>query len=124
MASHVEGEEVENLNHVAFLVLRVNLLKGKRTGILDKANRVQGFNAYWLHEHWLVTIQKQKKERKRESMREKGRREKVQQKEEEEGKHNRKRRRGKAQERGREREPFMSSWSAITSSSKLLAATS
>jgi hypothetical protein len=28
----VEGEERENLNHVAFLVLRVNLLKGKMTG--------------------------------------------------------------------------------------------
>jgi hypothetical protein len=52
----VEGEERENLNHVAFLVLRVNLLKGKRTGILDQADRVQGFSAYWL-----VTIQKQKK---------------------------------------------------------------
>jgi hypothetical protein len=25
----VEGEEKENLNYVAFLVLRVNLLKGK-----------------------------------------------------------------------------------------------
>jgi hypothetical protein len=57
----VEGEERENLNHVAFLVLRVNLLKGKRTGILNQANRVQGFSAYWLHRHWLVTIQKQKK---------------------------------------------------------------
>jgi hypothetical protein len=53
----VEGEERENLNHVAFL----NLLKGKRTGILDLADRVQGFSAYWLHRHWLVTIQKQKK---------------------------------------------------------------
>jgi hypothetical protein len=31
----VEGEEREKLNHVAFSVLRVNLLQGKRTGILD-----------------------------------------------------------------------------------------
>jgi hypothetical protein len=45
----VEGEERENFNLVAFLVLRVNLLKGKRTGILDQADRVQGFSAYWLH---------------------------------------------------------------------------
>jgi hypothetical protein len=36
----VEGEERENLNHVAFLVVRVNLLMGKRTGILDQADRV------------------------------------------------------------------------------------
>jgi hypothetical protein len=35
--------EREPYNHVAFLVLRVNLLKGKRTGILDQADRVQGF---------------------------------------------------------------------------------
>jgi hypothetical protein len=34
----VEGEEKENLNHVAFLVLRVNMLKGKRIGILDQAD--------------------------------------------------------------------------------------
>ncbi len=104
----MEGEERENLIHVAFLVLRVNLLKDKRTGILDQADRVQGFSAYWLHRHWLVTNQKQKrkyerKRKKRVSTTEIDRRGKAQQKEEEEGKHNRKRRRGKAQERERER---------------------
>jgi hypothetical protein len=65
----------------------------------------------------------ERKRKKRGSITEIERRGKAQQKEEEEGKHNRKGRRGKAQERGRERALHVY-WSAITSPSKLLAATS
>ncbi len=128
----MEREEKEILNHVALLVLRVNLLKGK-SGLESKIKQTDfrglvhiGFidiGLLQLKEKGLQEKQKRKEEgkygrkrKKKECTREKRKKSKRTTEKEEEGKHER--------EREREIEPFMSSWSAITSLGKLLAATS
>ncbi len=90
------GKEKENLNHVAFLVLRVNLLKGK--GGQESQIKLTEFRGS-VHIGFIDIGLLQLKEKGLQPKKKKGRG-KVWEKKEEEGKYERKKgRRGKAQQK-------------------------